>query len=256
MRTTPLTDKENRKNRAAVTAKVTALLCSCLLVMFLLCACGGSSGGAGPDSAGTGDKDDAGSFEGAAAKYAALFSSKDSTYYMKASVESQSGAQETTEDIIETAQAPGKQMISSESSSYIQFYLSGKQYYYDTLNMTYYELDVSGGSESADAAYAPSEGFEGTEDGTFEGQPVKIDTYRNETKYEGVRIVSTTQYYVSDDEAADLVAIVSEQKNKVTGKIISRVTMRVQEFSTELPDGVFDLPKGFTKASDQFGQPQ
>ena len=190
------------------------------------------------------EDEDAG--QGAAYKYVKLLASSDSTYYMKASVVTTITAEnETTKDIVESAQTKDKQMISSESNSYIQYYLSGKQYYYDTLTMKYYELGTAGAAGKVDQAYAPVTGYKETKDAEFGGTACKCDVYENEAVYDGTKVMTTMEYYVAGGE---LVGIVSTQTYRADKRTISKVTMTIEKFTTDIPEGTFDPPSGFEKA--------
>ena len=276
--------KKNEKPNMPVAVKKTArdrilaallgiVLCAGLFagLSFFLSGCGagqdaGSGAGAetgqssGQDQTADDGQEESG--QGAAYKYVKLLADKDSTYYMKAVVESKVTEENAvTKDIVESAQTKDKQMISSESNSYIQYFLSGKQYYYDTLTMKYYELASTGTGEMVDQAYAPITGYKETKDAEFGGLACKCDIYENEAVYDGTKVLTTMEYYVAAEDVrrsvdgevkqiskGDLVGIVSKQRYRKDTKLISSVTMTILEFTTDLPDGIFDPPSGFEKA--------
>ena len=53
-----------------------------------------------------------------------------------------------------------------------------------------------------------------------------------------------TEYYV--DKEGNLVGVMSVQKNADRNmEEVSKVKMKVEKFTTKIPEGTFDLPKGY-----------
>lgn len=230
-------------------AVLTAVLA---LVCVFASGCGGGESGAGGEAGSGTERMEGGAFseagdgaEGAAYEFVRLLAGSDTEYYMKAEVVTEiPGENGATKDIVESAQAKDRQMISSESNSYIQYYLSGRQYYYDTLTMKYYELGAAGRTGAVDQAFAPVTGYKETKDAEFGGRECKCDVYENETVYDGTKVLMIMEYYVADGKLA---GIVSKQRYRADEKLISKVTMTIKEFTTDIPEGTFDPPSGFEK---------
>lgn len=218
--------------------KYLALAGLIISMMILICACGEDGGGSEEGGSDT---------KGVAAKYADVLSDENATYYLNVeSSEETSDSDDVFTDVQTIAQEGSKKKyVSSKAQNTKQYYLDGKLYYYDGNTMTYYAMEQGPQSDDVSKAYAPNEGYKRTKVKEFDGEKLKCDIYENEVTEEGTALINRTEYYVSDK--GDLKGVVSTQINKGSKDMVSKVTMKVLDFKTKVPEGTFTRPEGYTK---------
>jgi len=234
MRRVRKTEKKNYKR----------ILALCIVIMTAAVIAAGCGGGDDEESSSQ-EK------ERAADKYAKVLTDKDGTYYLKVeSGEETSDSADIFKDTqIMAQEGSDKKYVSSEANNSKQYYMDGKLYYYDGNAMTYYVMDQGTNGDNTNDAYAPAEDYKKTKEKDFDGQQMECDIYENETTEEGVELINRTEYYV--DDKGDLKGIISEQLNKSSMKLVSRVTMKVQEFETKIPEGIFTRPDGYEEIKEE-----
>lgn len=202
---------------------------------------------------GSGDDEESSSQEKerAADKYAKVLTDKEGTYYLKVeSGEETSDSADIFKDTQVMAQeGSDKKYVSSEANKSKQYYMDGKLYYYDGNAMTYYVMDQGAKGDDTNDAYAPAESYKKTKEKKYDRQQMECDIYENETTEEGIELINRTEYYV--DDKGDLRGIISEQLNKSSMKLVSRVTMDVLEFEEKIPEGTFTRPDGYEEIKEE-----
>ena len=225
-------------------SKIKYLLLTALIILMIGAVCG-----CGEDDADKGGSSDGGSSDtkGVASKYADILSDDNATYYLNVESYEETGDSRDVFNDVQTIAQKGskKKYVSSESQNTQQYYLDGKLYYYDGNNMTYYVMNQGPQADDVNKAYAPNEGYKKTKKKEFDGEKLECDIYENEVTEEGTVLINRTEYFV--DGSGDLKGVVSTQLNKSSLSMVSKVTMKVRDFKTKIPEGTFTRPEGYTK---------
>ena len=233
-------NKQKKKTKCRKFAKTAVTVLCALLLVLAMTGCGEENTDKDKASGANGEE------SGAAKKYVDLLTSEDSTYYMEISTESKTeeGEKNIVEDYQVLAQDKGKKFMSSELNGTKQYVKDGKLYYCLDNTMTYYVTPQNDSQSEVTDAYAPNSGYKKTVDKEFGGEKCKCDIYEKETTEEGTSLVNVTEYYV--DKEGNLVGVMSVQKNADRNmEEVSKVKMKVEKFTTKIPEGTFDLPKGY-----------
>ena len=230
--------KYSRGRRGALALLMILAIC---LAAFALSACEAEESGSAADPAEEHEVQD-----GAAKKYVDLLTSDKSEYYMTIESEQKTpDSDDVFRDVQTIAQDGSKKFVASDASQSLQYNLDGYFYYYDIQNKQYYKMKETGNVDEITDAYAPRNGYKKTVEKKFDGEKCQCDIFEKETTEEGIALLNITEYYV--DEEGQLVGVVSEQRNKDSDRLASRLVMTVTDFKTKVPEGTFDLPDGYTE---------
>lgn len=223
-------NKSTRVYKSGRLAKV--VICALALALALAMAGCGSDSDSGDKEKASGDSVEK---KGVAGKYVKLLTDENSTYYM----EIKSDNDEQT-----LAQDKGKKYMTSRLNGTSQYVLGDKLYYCIDKDKTYFVTPQNNDAGEITDSYAPNSGYKETVEKKFYGEKCKCDIYEKETEEEGTNLVNVTEYYVDKD--GNLVGVVSIQKNADRNmEEVSKVKMKVEKFTTKIPEGTFDLPEDY-----------